>query len=459
VSHPIRRGWASWPRSRPRCGGWPRWWRRANPPEAVFAAVAEEVGQLFRVELATLFRYEPGRTATSVTTWGPASANLPVGGRWPLEGHNVTTLVFETGRPVRIDRYADRSSGPLGAAVRETGIRSAVGTPVIVEGRLWGVTFTASTLDQPLPPDTETRLASFTELVATAIANTESRAALARLAEEQAALRRVATLVAQATPPEQVLAAVAEEVGPAPGGRLHGPDPVRSAGHDHGRRRVDGHRRRSAEPGRQPVRGRRPEREHADAADGPARPAGRLRRRHRQHREHWRSGLGFPLIGRGTDQRRGAAVGPDPGGLSPATSSCRPIPRRGWPPSPSWWRRRSRTPRAVPLSPGWRRSRPRCGGWPRWWRTGRRRSRCSRRSPRSTRGWFRSTRRPWRAWSLTVRSLTWPAGAGQWTSFPSVAGGPWTGTTSPQPCSRPAVRPESRARPVPPARSPISSVK
>jgi signal transduction histidine kinase len=186
---------------------------QGEPPKAVFAAVAEEVGRLFRVELATLFRYEPGGTATSVTTWGPASTNLAVGVHWPLEGHNVTTLVFETGRPVRIDRYADSVSGPLGLAVRETGIRSAVGTPVVVQGQLWGVTFAASTLEQPLPPDTETRLATFTELVATAIANTDSRAALARLAQEQAALRRVATLVAQATPPEQVLAAVAEETG------------------------------------------------------------------------------------------------------------------------------------------------------------------------------------------------------------------------------------------------------
>jgi hypothetical protein len=33
-------------------------------------------------------------------------------------------------------------------------------------------------LEQPLPPDTEARLASFTELVATAIANAESRAEL-----------------------------------------------------------------------------------------------------------------------------------------------------------------------------------------------------------------------------------------------------------------------------------------
>ena len=186
---------------------------QATSSEEVFAAVAEEVGQLFRVDLATLVRYEAGRTAISVTTWGPAGKNLPVGIRWPLDGHNVSTLVFETGRSARIDRYADSSSGPVSAAPWETGIRSAVGTPVIVEGRLWGVIFAGSTLEQPLPPDTETRLASFTELVATAIANADSRAALARLAEEQAALRRVATLVAQATPPQEVFAAVAEEVG------------------------------------------------------------------------------------------------------------------------------------------------------------------------------------------------------------------------------------------------------
>ena len=51
---------------------------RGDPPEVVFASVAEEVGQLFRVELASLLRYEPGRTAISVTTWGPAGKNLPV---------------------------------------------------------------------------------------------------------------------------------------------------------------------------------------------------------------------------------------------------------------------------------------------------------------------------------------------------------------------------------------------
>jgi signal transduction histidine kinase len=186
---------------------------QATPPEDVFAAVAEEVGRLFHVELATLVRYEPGRMATPVTTWGPADKSLPVGIRLPLEGRNINTLVFETGGPARIDRYADSSSGPSSTAARDTGIRSAVGTPVIVEGSLWGVIFAGSTREQPLPPDTEARLASFTELVATAIANTESRGALARLAEEQAALRRVATLVARGAAPEEVFTAVAGEVG------------------------------------------------------------------------------------------------------------------------------------------------------------------------------------------------------------------------------------------------------
>ena len=40
-----------------------------------------------------------------------------------------------------------------------------------------------------------------------------TQARLGPLAQEQAALRRVATLVARATPPAQVFAAVAEEVG------------------------------------------------------------------------------------------------------------------------------------------------------------------------------------------------------------------------------------------------------
>src|SRR6202022_4421932 len=105
------------------------------------------------------------------------------------------------------------ASGPLGVGGRERGFRSAVATPIIVEGSLWGVVIAGSTLEQPMPADTEVRLACFTELLATSIANAESRAGLARLAEQQAALRRGATLVARGVAPQEVFAAVVEEVG------------------------------------------------------------------------------------------------------------------------------------------------------------------------------------------------------------------------------------------------------
>jgi signal transduction histidine kinase len=85
--------------------------------------------------------------------------------------------VSETGRSARIDNYAD-ATGPLADDMRKQGVGSAVGTPIIVEGRLWGLMDVGSS-QEPLPADTEARLASFTELVATAISNTEARAELA----------------------------------------------------------------------------------------------------------------------------------------------------------------------------------------------------------------------------------------------------------------------------------------
>ena len=180
-------------------------------PEEVFSAVVKEVGQLLPVDLANLCRYGPDRTQTFVATWGPGK-RFPQGSRWPVGGKNLGTIVFETGRPARIDDYSD-ASGPVSGVARETDLRSAVGTPIVVDSRLWGMIAVGSSDEEPLPPDTEARLASFTELVATAIANAESRAELARMAEQQAALRRVATLVARGTPPEEVFAAVVDEVG------------------------------------------------------------------------------------------------------------------------------------------------------------------------------------------------------------------------------------------------------
>jgi signal transduction histidine kinase len=92
-------------------------------------------------------------------------------------GRNVHTLVFQTGRPERIDDYAG-ASGDAADAERDSGFRSAVGVPISVEDRLWGVMSVASTREEPLSADTKGRLAAFTELIVTALVNAEAQAAL-----------------------------------------------------------------------------------------------------------------------------------------------------------------------------------------------------------------------------------------------------------------------------------------
>jgi signal transduction histidine kinase len=184
---------------------------RGAAPEDVFAAVTGEAWRLLHADHATMIRYDPDDTRTVVASCGSTGALFPIGHRSRLGGRNLSTLVFQTHRPARIDDYAG-ASGPIADATREVGIRAAVGVPVSVEGRLWGVV-TVSSRAGPLPADTEAKLAGFTEMAATAIANAQARVEVRGYADEQAALRRVATLVAQGASPEEVFGAVTREAG------------------------------------------------------------------------------------------------------------------------------------------------------------------------------------------------------------------------------------------------------
>ena len=185
---------------------------RGVAPAELFAAVVREVAQHLDVSAAHMGRYDADGTVTAVSSWSRDGTDLPLGTSSPLDVTSVSGLVFTTGRPARKDSYDDAS--PHTAAVtRAVGIRSSVAAPIVVDGKLWGVMIASSNEDAPLARDTEGRIAAFTELVATAISNSEARTETARLAKEQAALRRVATLVAHAVPPSELFAAVAEEVG------------------------------------------------------------------------------------------------------------------------------------------------------------------------------------------------------------------------------------------------------
>jgi transcriptional regulator with GAF, ATPase, and Fis domain len=172
---------------------------RATPPQEVFAAVAGEVGGLLEVDYTVLIRSDPEDMITVVGAWTATGGTppSPVGSRFPLGGRNVSTLTLRTGRPARLDAYVDVTGSIGNTGARDWGFGSSVGVPISVEGRSWGLILVAYTRDQQLPAGTEARLVSFTELVATAIASTQAQMELRAFAEEQAALRRVATAVAR----------------------------------------------------------------------------------------------------------------------------------------------------------------------------------------------------------------------------------------------------------------------
>jgi signal transduction histidine kinase len=70
----------------------------------------------------------------------------------------------------------ENAPGETAKYIRSLGVRSGVGVPIVVDGRLWGAAVVRSL--QPLPPDTEARVGDFADLVATAIANADARAEL-----------------------------------------------------------------------------------------------------------------------------------------------------------------------------------------------------------------------------------------------------------------------------------------
>ncbi len=145
----------------------------------LFETVTREVGLLCGADLARMERYESDGTVTGVAAWSrDAEEGLAVGTRFALEGVSIARLVWERGGPARVDSFTG-APGPIAQEAREQGIHSSVGCPVVVEGRLWGVIAASSKHETPFAPDTEAQIAEFTELVATAVANAESRAELA----------------------------------------------------------------------------------------------------------------------------------------------------------------------------------------------------------------------------------------------------------------------------------------
>jgi signal transduction histidine kinase len=177
-------------------------------PSEIFATVAAELGGLLRAEMTHLHRYEGPRRWTVVGGWSTTD-HLPLGLEWTDDGGLLERTIVHDGRPARIDDY-ELAMISIAPELQRLGARSSVGAPIVVDGRVWGMV-AAYSRSAALPASTEPRLSDFAELVGSAVASAESRLALSRLADSQAALRRVATLVAREPQPAEVFAAVAEE--------------------------------------------------------------------------------------------------------------------------------------------------------------------------------------------------------------------------------------------------------
>ena len=148
---------------------------QGEPPEAVFAAATREALRHFGGGTARMIRFESDGTATLVANEGTTGPHVRVGERWqgyPPAG--LTATVRRTGRAARVDDYRDV---PGGEPYLREGLRSAVALPVHVNGRLWGMIAVGSG-HGPLPPGAEQRMSEFTRLVATAVANAQTRAEL-----------------------------------------------------------------------------------------------------------------------------------------------------------------------------------------------------------------------------------------------------------------------------------------
>ncbi len=150
---------------------------RGVPPAEVFDAVVAEMRLILGAENSRLMRYERDRYAVVLATSYEPGLELPVGDRVPLTAENIPAQVWRSGRPVRMERFGDQP-GTMSERFTRLGVRLAVGVPILVEGRLWGVILAAWRRTHP-GPGTEERMAEFTALVATAISNAQARADLA----------------------------------------------------------------------------------------------------------------------------------------------------------------------------------------------------------------------------------------------------------------------------------------
>jgi signal transduction histidine kinase len=183
--------------------------------ERVFDVVTEEVARVLGADAANLVRFSSSREeGVIVGKWSEPGVQIPGAGTIvAIEDGSALTQVARTGVPAR--RATDDPGVPaeLHERLIALGVTSLVAAPIVVSGDIWGAVVVSLTGERRFPANAEERLGQFAALVAVALANTQAREELATLADEQAALSRVAVAVATEEDPERLFNAVSEEIG------------------------------------------------------------------------------------------------------------------------------------------------------------------------------------------------------------------------------------------------------
>lgn len=181
---------------------------REAPANIVLEEVARQASRLAGVDFSTLLRYEVDGS-TEIFALDGAPEGVAVGMRAPGSGDGAVQRVWRTGCPARTDNLAE-ASGHWPRVAHEFGFSSSAAAPIRIQGALWGA-LVAVGRRNPLPPAIEDHLTNFAELAGTAISAAHARRELRVLADEQAALRRVAELVARGAALDEIFGAVATE--------------------------------------------------------------------------------------------------------------------------------------------------------------------------------------------------------------------------------------------------------
>ena len=145
--------------------------------------VAQECAVLLSAGGSAVYRFGPQGTATCIAAHPPAAEGAEVTLTLSVSPSTATGRTAATGLPARVDDYLALPADDSIREVIEAGLRSAIAAPLWAGGRLWGALTAGSSEPRAFGDAEERRLAAFGELAAIAVANAETRAELAHLAD------------------------------------------------------------------------------------------------------------------------------------------------------------------------------------------------------------------------------------------------------------------------------------